>query len=413
MQGARLAGIDLAWHGLKPSGFALGRLHNGTLFVDKLVSEVLSNDELCRTIRDYNAVGVAVDAPLIIKNESGTRDCERQIGMLYGSKGASCHTANLTLFPNATSVRLSEQLQTLQYEHIVGSRWQIEVYPHPAIIELFNLDYRLAYKKGTVAERKAGQLLLANYLLAMGARLPFKLQLIDELSVSLTETAIESLKGEQVKQNEDKLDALVCLVIAALHFLNQCYVVGDEQGGYIVLPSITEIMTASNEPDPIAVELFSLLSSSEDELMRSRGQIDQECSSAERDEAFKNYRKLKKTFTRKVVSLEVSAGRKQAQVPIIKSCAALLCHAFLEEYPTGTLTKMALSDNSLYQYALSILSVNCGELEFMGKILEITNVISNQSISMSFISDDKTERVNHETLRKALSRARKNMNTSK
>lgn len=165
------------------------------------------------------------------------RDCERQIGKLYGAKGASCHKANLTLFPKATSVLLSQQLQTMNYEHIVGNQWQIEVYPHPAIIELFNLEYRLAYKKGNVAERKAGQLLLASYLLAIGKRLPFSLQLCDAGSVALTAVAINNLKGERLKQNEDKLDALVCLVVAALHFLGKSRTIGDILSGYITLLS--------------------------------------------------------------------------------------------------------------------------------------------------------------------------------
>jgi predicted RNase H-like nuclease len=406
MQGARLAGVDLAWHGVKPSGFALGRLHNNTLYVDHLVSEVLTNDELCRTIKEYNAVGVAIDAPLIINNQTGMRDCERQIGVLYGNKGASCHTANLTLFPNATSVLLSEQLQQLHYEHIVGTRWQIEVYPHPAIIELFNLDYRLAYKKGKVAERKAGQLLLANYLKSLGEQLPFTLRLDDDLPVALTEAAINDFRGEQLKQNEDKLDAIICLVIAVLHHLNQTIVVGAEQDGYIVLPSITQSNKTSTDDDQLALELFNLLSPSQDELMKSRGQIYPECSAAERDTAFKNHVKLKKAFDRKVASLEAPAKSKVEQSPIIKSCASLLCRAFLDEYPEGTLTRTAKSDYSLYQYAQTILSLNSGVLEYMDREIEIINVIPNESIEMGFIADEEAKIIKHSALKKALDRSK-------
>jgi len=238
LPGLRLAGIDLAWHGIKPSGLALGRLHQQQLIVDLLLSDVLSNDELCLKLEEYDVVGAAIDAPLIIKNLSGMRDCEKQIGKLYGSKGASCHTANLTLFPQALSVQLSQDLQQRNYQHISGKRWQIEVYPHPAIIELFELDYRLAYKKGSIAQRKAGQLLLATYLVGLDNRLPFKLNLPSNLSVALTKQEIDQLKGEHLKHNEDKLDALVCLVVAALHSLTQSKVIGHEQTGYIVVPMI-------------------------------------------------------------------------------------------------------------------------------------------------------------------------------
>ena len=235
MAGTRLAGIDLAWHGVKPSGLALGRLHNDTLHVDYLTSEVFSNDEFCRKVKEYSAIGVAIDAPLVIKNQTGMRECERQIGKLYGAKGASCHTANLTLFPNATSVLLSQQLEAMNYTHIVGNKWQIEVYPHPAIIDLFNMDYRLAYKKGTVDERRAGQLLLASHLVAIGNRLPFSLQFCNAGSVALTIAEINTLRGAQLKQNEDKLDALVCLVVAALHLLGKSRTIGDISSGYITL----------------------------------------------------------------------------------------------------------------------------------------------------------------------------------
>lgn len=236
MQGTPLAGIDLAWHGTKPTGLALGRLDDHSLHVDMLFSEVLNNHAICQLMQDYQPTGIAIDAPLIITNLTGMRQCERGIGKLYGAKGASCHTANLALFPNAVSVQLSRQLQQLHYQHITGARWQIEVYPHPAIIELFNLDYRLAYKKGTVAQRKAGQLQLANHLQAIETRLPFALQLGGSVSIAMTEDTINQLKGEQLKKNEDKLDALVCLVIAALHLKGQCFIVGNSEEGYIALP---------------------------------------------------------------------------------------------------------------------------------------------------------------------------------
>lgn len=234
----KLAGIDLAWHGSRPSGLALGRLSQHRLVVDVLSSDVFSNDALCRQLEEFQVVGIAIDAPLIVTNQSGMRDCEKQIGKLYGAKRASCHTANLTLFPQALSVQLSQDLQQRNYQHITGKHWQIEVYPHPAIIELFELDYRLAYKKGNIAERKAGQLLLATYLVGLDNRLPFKLNLPSNLSVALTKHEIDQLKGEQLKHNEDKLDALECLVVAALHSLIQTQVIGDAQTGYIVVPMI-------------------------------------------------------------------------------------------------------------------------------------------------------------------------------
>lgn len=172
---------------MRPSGFALGSLRNNNLHVFHLVSEVLTNDELINALNANQVTGIAIDAPLIINNQSGKRECERQVGQIYGARGASCHTANLTLFPTATSVMLSEQLQEQNYQHITGQQWQIECYPHPAIIELFNLEYRLAYKKGLIAARKAGQKALASHLSQLSKILPFNLHfsdLLEQLRIS-------------------------------------------------------------------------------------------------------------------------------------------------------------------------------------------------------------------------------------
>ncbi|SEA22281.1 DUF429 domain-containing protein [Alkalimonas amylolytica] len=82
MQGVPLAGIDLAWHGIKPTGLALGRLDEHVLPVDVLLSEVLGNDAICQLVQDYQPIGIAIDAPLIINNPTGMRECERGIGKL-------------------------------------------------------------------------------------------------------------------------------------------------------------------------------------------------------------------------------------------------------------------------------------------------------------------------------------------
>jgi predicted RNase H-like nuclease len=59
-------------------------------------------------------------------------------------------------------VTLSRQLVRQGFQHLGRKKWQIECYPHPAMIEMFRLDRRLAYKKGQVAERRAGQKRLAE-----------------------------------------------------------------------------------------------------------------------------------------------------------------------------------------------------------------------------------------------------------
>ena len=45
---------------------------------------------------------VAIDAPLIILNETGQRACETAVGKRYGNRHASCHTSNMTLYPDSS-----------------------------------------------------------------------------------------------------------------------------------------------------------------------------------------------------------------------------------------------------------------------------------------------------------------------
>ena len=78
------------------------------------MAEPLRNNEaVLALIRRYvtTHVVVAVDAPLVISNMTGQRTCETAVGRRYGSRDASCHTSNLTLYPNAASVRLAIELQ--------------------------------------------------------------------------------------------------------------------------------------------------------------------------------------------------------------------------------------------------------------------------------------------------------------
>jgi predicted RNase H-like nuclease len=47
---------------------------------------------------------------------------------------------------------------------------------------------------------------------------------------------IGHLRGAALKANEDCLDAVVCVLIAAYHQRQQSYVFGDDQSGFIVVP---------------------------------------------------------------------------------------------------------------------------------------------------------------------------------
>lgn len=176
---------------------------------------------------------------MIIENQTGQRECEKLLSRDYGSRKACCHTSNQSLYPEALSVSLSSSLQLLGYQHLSSVRWQIECYTHPAIIECFGLPERLAYKKGRVADKKAGQIKLASFILALENSSVLSLQLPEQVKELLSAIYVQGLKGSALKSNEDALDSIICLYIAGLYHsrvLNMTY--GDARQGYIWVPQV-------------------------------------------------------------------------------------------------------------------------------------------------------------------------------
>jgi predicted RNase H-like nuclease len=153
-----IAGVDLAWQSQKnSSGVCIGKTYSDAVIVTGIYPAIYGVSEVLEVLLGTsNLCGIAIDAPLIMENQSGQRHCEKRLSKYYGSKWVSCHTSNKTLYPNAKSVKLSCRLVQEGYSHLGSEKWQIECYPHPAIIEIFGLEKRLLYKKGKIEEKKEG-----------------------------------------------------------------------------------------------------------------------------------------------------------------------------------------------------------------------------------------------------------------
>ena len=234
----RIAGVDLAWRSQKnPSGVCIGKISDGVVKVTEIYPAIYGVTKVLEVlIGASDLCGIAIDAPLIIKNDSGQRLCEKSLSKFYASRWAGCHPTNKTLYPNAKSVELSRKLEKEGFLHLKGKKWQIECYPHPAIIEIFGLEKRLLYKKGKVSEKKEGQKRLAKFLKDLCESKIFKL--FFEVDVpNVEEKYIHSLRGKQLKNNEDTLDSILCLYIAALHRLDiKSSTFGTVEDGYIYVP---------------------------------------------------------------------------------------------------------------------------------------------------------------------------------
>lgn len=236
-------GLDLAWK-VDGNHSAVAVLTGDERAVElKTVSNGLcSLIDVVRFIEDHSGptTVLAVDASLIVTNATGQRHCETLIGSAFGQYHASCHTTNLTKPYARTGERLIAALKPHGFVHnfdLNGSqqrsgRWLFETYPHPSMVRLFALNRIIAYKKGTVAEKRRGLRRLQTHLRQLGNVLPTA-----RLS-GLLDRDVATLRGRALKQYEDKLDAFFCAYLA-WHcwrwgsLRNKVY--GSMDDGYIVV----------------------------------------------------------------------------------------------------------------------------------------------------------------------------------
>ena len=243
-------GIDLGWSN-GASGLAALRLVDGALHLIAL-DLALDHETVLRWI-DTQAAGspalIAIDAPTIIRNAAGQRACERQLNAAYRKFGLGCHPANLGRpFAPKTS-QFARTLEAMNFRHGPDitprqpGRYQIEVFPHATIVRLFELDYRLLYKKGSVSERLAG--------LRKLRRLIGTLKSADPPCVLPALPRIPLSGGTARKHVEDRLDAILCAWTAAHYWLwgrERNEVFGDAETGFIVVPTTIPAATRTALP---------------------------------------------------------------------------------------------------------------------------------------------------------------------
>lgn len=245
-------GIDLAWQTDKNnSGIAVARGDaRGAVLVDHSegIQSVEGVVEYVLSRATAHTV-IAIDAPLILVNETGQRPCETDVSKRFGKYHAAANTTNLKRYPDAGSVRLASRLQEAGFQQVANpapakrrsGRWMFEVYPHPAQVTLFGLPRIIKYKKGAVAGRRAELDRLRKYLRdgLSGANPP-----LDASEPELLRGDISGMKGKFLKQYEDLLDACFCAYLALFlwHWgAERNEVFGDLDSGYIIVPTTTAV----------------------------------------------------------------------------------------------------------------------------------------------------------------------------
>lgn len=182
---------------------------------------------------------VAVDAPTLIPNETGMRLPDRLAHKHFGKYDAGCYPANRRRPFAEKLMAFGLALEARGFCHApnapaqTAGKFQLEVFPHPVTVNLFNLPRILKYKKGTLAQRRPELDKLRRYQLEI---LP---TLDPPLALATTDLPAIPKTGAAMKAVEDQLDSLTC-AYAAAHWwywgLERNWVLGNVEEGYIVGP---------------------------------------------------------------------------------------------------------------------------------------------------------------------------------
>lgn len=240
----KFIGVDLGWKS-QPSGLCCLKWAESQLYLQDLdriaeVADILI--WIDKHTAQVDAI-VAVDAPTIIANATGTRLADKLTHKYFGRYHAGCYPANLSLAFADRTVNFGVELEQRGFIHAPEitpqklGRYQIEVFPHPAIVELFNLPLILKYKKGRLSERRLELIKLHQYIVQVLPTFEPKLHLTYAEGCALF-AEIPST-GAALKALEDRLDSLICAYVAAYWWYwgkRKNIVLGDRNSGYIVVP---------------------------------------------------------------------------------------------------------------------------------------------------------------------------------
>ncbi|MGD9046694.1 MAG: HAD-IIIA family hydrolase [Anaerolineae bacterium] len=243
----RFVGIDLAWSPRNSSGGVV-LSETGQVLA---ATASLGDDE---AVLDFVTQGVpsgapgliAIDAPLVVPNETGGRPCDRQVAAVFRRFEAAPYLANrrnLSRYGGLRAEAIRQRLGFLgfgQQPHIrqqQPTRQVIEVFPHPATVSLFGLERTLKYKarsgRGYSLRWRELERLRDSLASLANATPPLR------LSSDLATMPVEGLRGSRFKETEDLLDAMVCAYSAsyAWHHGPRGYAVyGNTDEGHILVP---------------------------------------------------------------------------------------------------------------------------------------------------------------------------------
>ncbi len=249
-------GIDAAWTPMQPSGVALVAGCAGSW---RLLRVACSYRAFCcmdatdqhalrpiggaadvrRLLDTANRIAecrvdlVAIDMPLSLLPINGRRTADNLVSTEYGRRQCGTHSPTVAR-PGVLSENLQRSFCNAGYPLMtdnICAEGLIEVYPHPALVELTNAARRLPYKAGKVRKywpsalpekRKARLLWIWAEIIS---RLEAEVVGVRDLMPALPEG---NAAGWRLKAYEDALDAVVCAWAGVCALEGRATPFGDE-----------------------------------------------------------------------------------------------------------------------------------------------------------------------------------------
>ena len=241
----KFIGIDLAWTYKNESGICVID-ESGDVLV--LESAVFSDENLVNIIKTYSGekLHIAIDAPLVVNNETGSRQAERDLqrGRIHGHR-LFAFNSNRTFMMKAYKGIRGEVLSNLIIEHLpnisIGMNGQdssiVETFPTGIVSGLFPDIFPVKYKrkKGMTFEETVGQMKLMTERIGLFEQQNIISGFSDKLIVDET-----TITRKHHKHLEDKLDAVLCaLGLYLIHEkLAEPRKFGTDEEGFILIPEL-------------------------------------------------------------------------------------------------------------------------------------------------------------------------------
>lgn len=238
-------GIDAAWTAANPSGVALAVKTAGAWRLVAAASSfaeftALASIEACGPASVVDAAVrlagrapdlVAVDMPMMDAPIIARRAADNAVNRAYVGRGAGTHSPSISR-PGTVGRALENELSAAGYPLAtleIRPPCRIEIYPHPALIELMKAAYRLPYKAGNTGKYWRGLPLIERRqrLHEVWTNIIAALDGVLAGSSDFLPLPPIDARGRGLKAFEDRLDAVVAVYAGTMALDGQARAFGD------------------------------------------------------------------------------------------------------------------------------------------------------------------------------------------